>query len=435
MTLPPFRAITARFASPSSGGRLSRSRPHRPMALILAGFLAAAVPGRLAADAAGLRRQVEALGRLTAPPAVHPAEDVSVEAGLKALYFEALPWKGQPTRVFAWLGLPTPVEGRVPGVVLVHGGGGTAFKEWVQRWNRHGFAAISIAVEGQTDDRIAGAPAGSSWRRHPAGGPARQGIYGDGAEPLEEQWMYHAVADVVLANSLLRSLPAVDPARIGVCGISWGGVITATVVGIDPRFAFGIPIYGCGHLQDAANQYGRALGGSVSYREIWDPVLRLDRARMPMLWLSWPEDAHFPLDSQAASYRAASGPRMVALLPGMRHSHPAGWNPPDSYAFAKAVVREGRPWCTQTRLEVKEGAVEVRFASALTLDRASLIVTSGTGFTGQRTWTERPAEVKLRGGEWVVTSTLPPGSTAWFVNVRAGELTVSSEFQEIHPSP
>ena len=39
----------------------------------------------------------------------------------------------------------------------MHGGGGTAFKEWVERWNNHGFAAISIAVEGQTDEKDSGA--------------------------------------------------------------------------------------------------------------------------------------------------------------------------------------------------------------------------------------------------------------------------------------
>ena len=44
-----------------------------------------------------------------------------------------------------------PADSPVPGVVLVHGGGGTAFSEWVTEWTNRGYAAISIAVEGQTD--------------------------------------------------------------------------------------------------------------------------------------------------------------------------------------------------------------------------------------------------------------------------------------------
>ena len=47
-------------------------------------------------------------------------------------------------------------------MVLVHGGGGTAFKEWVEKWNARGYAAISIAVEGQTDKR---SEDGESWEK------------------------------------------------------------------------------------------------------------------------------------------------------------------------------------------------------------------------------------------------------------------------------
>ena len=41
-------------------------------------------------------------------------------------------------------------------------------------------------------------------------------------------------------------------------GVSWGGVITSTVMGIDSRFAFAIPTYGCGHMADAENHWGAA---------------------------------------------------------------------------------------------------------------------------------------------------------------------------------
>jgi hypothetical protein len=35
------------------------------------------------------------------------------------------------------------------------------------------------------------------------------------------------------------------------------------------------------------------------------------------------------------------------------------------------------------------------------------------------------------GAAWRATATLPPGATAWFINVRASGLTVSSDFQEV----
>ena len=124
--------------------------------------------------------------------------------------------------------------------------------------------------------------------------------------------MYHAVADTVLANSLIGSFPEVDAAKVGLMGTSWGGVITSTVIGIDTRFAFAIPTYGCGWLADAENQWGKALHDNALYREVWDPVRWLPNARMPVLWLTWLHDVHFPLTSQSASYRAANRERPIA---------------------------------------------------------------------------------------------------------------------------
>jgi dienelactone hydrolase len=336
--------------------------------------------------------------------------------------------------VFAWVGLPANRSGKVPGMVLVHGGGGTAFKEWVKKWNDRGFAAISIAVEGQTDHRTAIKPKTEAnpqgWQRHPWAGPARKTIYGDSGEALADQWMYHAVADTILANSLLRSMPEVDAARIGVMGISWGGVITSTVIGLDQRFAFAIPTYGCGHLFDAANQYGRALGENELYRQVWDPMVWLDRAKMPVLWFSWPEDPHFPMDCLAACYQATPGLRMVALKPGMKHGHAPAWNPPDSYAFAESVVNSGRPWAGQTRAKAENGIAQAEFTSDKLLDHATLISTTDTGITSGRKWTQSPAKIEKTGRGCLATAQLPAGTTAWFINAHSGELMVSSDYQQ-----
>ncbi|EMI43384.1 alpha/beta hydrolase family protein [Rhodopirellula sp. SWK7] len=384
------------------------------------------------------RQQVLDLAELTEPPKTYDCDDVVAEPGdgnVRAIYYDGLPWKGKPTRVFAWIGMPASKSGeavaesgeKVPGVVLVHGGGGSAFKEWVQKWNSHGFAAISIAVEGQTDQRP---PGGKGWQRHEWGGPQRDGIYGDSSNPLEDQWMYHAVADTILANSLLRSIPEIDADNVGLAGISWGGVITSTVIGIDSRFRFAIPTYGCGHLFDAENQYGRALGNNELYKQVWDPFVRMDRVRMPVEWLSWPGDKHFPLDCQAKCYHAAKGPHLLTLVPGMRHGHGAGWNPPDSYAFAKSVVDEGQPWCRQLSASTSGDQANAVFESSKALDNATLVWTSDSGITGERKWIVSPASVSKSSNAWKVSATLPDDATAWFLNAHSGKLIASSDFSE-----
>lgn len=388
--------------------------------------LASALPCHAAGFAAE-NAMVDDLAKLTTAPAMRDAEGFAPMGGTRAIYFDGLPWKGESIRVFAWIGMPPGHAGKVPGIVLVHGGGGSAFQPWVRQWNSRGFAAISIAVEGQTSERPADDP--RAWVRHESGGPARDGIYGDSGEPLRDQWMYHAVADTILANSLLRSMPGVDPDKVGLMGVSWGGVITSTVIGIDKRFAFAIPTYGCGGLANAPNQYGRALGENPLYQNVWEPLLRLDRATLPVLWFSWPQDLHFPLDCQAVTYRRAPGPRMVTLVPGMGHGHGPAWTRPESYAFAESIVKHGKSWCIQKNLAAAGATVRVDFESTKPLDRAVLVSTTDAGATGSRTWNESPAALTREDGLWRATARLPEGATAWFVNVASGALIASSEYQ------
>lgn len=373
----------------------------------------------------------EALSELTTIPKMWLAEGYDSTDDLAAIYFNGLDWKRKSTRVFAWLGLPEGRTEKVPGVVLVHGGGGTAFKGWVQRWNKRGYAAISIAVEGQTDIENPQGASHSPWIKHKWAGPQRSGIYQDSQLPIEEQWIYHAVADTILANSLLRSLVDVDAEQVGIMGISWGGVITSTVIGLDERFAFAIPTYGCGGLDTAENQYGQSLGNNDIYRQVLDPMLRLSRAKMPTLWFSWPKDSHFPLNNHAQNYLEQSGPHMVSLVPGMGHGHGSAWQRPESYAFADSVTKFGNVWCRQVN-SLRLGRVyKVSFESSKPLDSAELISTVDTGVTGDRTWVQTPLTRPLQDGSvWRVSADVPPESTAWFINVKSGDLVASSDLAE-----
>ena len=371
--------------------------------------------------------KLEELAKQTTPPAVHEGTGFQADGAVKPIFFDALDWEGKPTRVFAWIGLPAGAskEKPVPGVVLVHGGGGTAFKEWVQKWNAEGFAAISIAVEGQTEQQ--GQPP-AKWQRHEHGGPHRPGTYADFAKPLEDQWMYHAVADTILANNLLRSLPEVDPAKVGLMGVSWGGVITSTVIGLDQRFAFAIPTYGCGGLHKAASHYRKHLAKNSLYPILWDPNLRLEKAAMPVLWLSWTGDMHFPMDSLAASRGKVSGVSVFALVPKMKHGHGPAWNRPESYAFAKSVVQDGKPWCVPESTKIDGGTLTAVFHSTKALDAAMLTSTTGTGHTSKRTWIETAAVLKQENGKWIASAPVPAGTTACFMNVTSGKLVATSDY-------
>src|SRR5258708_3562073 len=141
------------------------------------------------ADPTGPMWDVAALG---AAPQTYPADPIRAE-GLKAVFFDGLPYHGHPTRVFAWIGLPKLEPGKkAPGIVLVHGGGGTAFEKWTELWVERGYAAIAFDTCGAIPLHTAD---GKKWQRHDAGGPPGWGGWGPMNEAPENQRTHHPRAD------------------------------------------------------------------------------------------------------------------------------------------------------------------------------------------------------------------------------------------------
>jgi dienelactone hydrolase len=360
---------------------------------------------------------------LSEPPKVYPAQ--TAEPGVRAMYFESVPWKGKPTRVFAYYGAP---EGKkLPAMALIHGGGGTAFAEWVRLWNKRGYAAIAMDTVGTVPDK---ADDGKLWaparKRHEYGGPAGWGDFGSIDEPITDQWSYHAVASAVLAHSLIRSFPEVDPERIGVTGISWGGYLTSIVSGVDPRFRFAAPVYGCGFLgEDSAWLKDFAKLGperAKKWLSLWDPSVYLPDSRMPMLWVTGTNDFAYPLPSLQKSYRLARGQRTLAIRVRMKHNHPDGATPEEIAAYAESIFRKGTP---MPRI-VESAPDVVGYKAKGRVIRAELNYTNDQGRWQDRKWESVPADLDTKRRR--VAAAVPPGATAWYINLFDERgLVVSSE--------
>ncbi|MBI5397742.1 MAG: prolyl oligopeptidase family serine peptidase [Verrucomicrobia bacterium] len=366
------------------------------------------------------------LRALSKPPATHPAPGFETN-GVRAVFFDGLPWKGQPTRVFAWIGLPERKPGqKVPGMVLVHGGGGTAFASWVKLWTSRGYAAIAM-------DTCGAVPRGSygKWQRHDAGGPPGWGGSDQIDEPMEDQWTYHAVADALLAHSLLRSMPVVDASRIGLTGISWGGYLTCIIAGVDDRFRFAVPVYGCGFLGDNSTwlpQFEKmGKEKAAQWLKLWDPSSYLGRAKMPFLWVTGTNDFAYPMDSLQKSYRLPRGSRTVCLRVRMPHGHgAAGEQPKEIHAFADAILRKGAPLARVTRQSCAGGKLEVAFESRSPVVKAELNFTKDSGVWKDRKWETMPAE--LDAPKHKAAATVPAGATVFYLNLTDERgLVVSSE--------
>ena len=277
-------------------------------------------------------------------PAVHPAPEFCTN-GVSAAFFDSVPFYGKPTRFFAYYALPKGASKAkpVPGVVLVHGGGGTAFWNYVKYWNEKGYAAISMDNCGSIPVNEPGKPGGGEhsnyWMRHAWSGPCGWETFREAYEKPEDQWPFHAVATVILSHSFLRSLPEVDASRIGVSGVSWGGYLTCIAASVDHRYRWANPVYGCGFLGDNSvwkEQLDRLGEKGRHWLALWDPSVYLPQATCPFLWVSGQHDFAYPIDSLLKS--AALVKRSHYDVPTrFNHGHNPGFLRPSIVEFAAAM--------------------------------------------------------------------------------------------------
>lgn len=154
--------------------------------------------------------------------------------------------------------------------------------------------------------------------------------------------MYHAVAQTILAHNVLRADAKVDPDRIGIVGVSWGGIITSLVIGYDTRFAFAVPIYGSAYLTEA-----RGTPPAINFKEGKNPQLwlaedRLSQAKMPILWQCENSDIAFTLNSNHHSYLHSlpqNDLTRMSAVHNMHHSHKRAWARHEALAFADAICK------------------------------------------------------------------------------------------------
>jgi len=298
---------------------------------------------------------------------------------LSSLYYENEPYQGKPARVFAYYACPEKVEGKIPAMVLVHGGGGTAFAKWAQLWAERGYAALAMDLAGH----------GPDGHRLPDGGPEQDESCKFKSSHLKDFWTYHAVAAVIRGVSLLARMPEVDPKRIGITGISWGGYLTCIVAGLDDRLKVAVPVYGCGFIHENSVWLSVFQQMSEDERRVWvenfEPSRYLGQARMPVLFINGTNDFAYPLDSYRKSYRLVRRHALCVTV-NMPHSHEDGWAPVEIGLFADQYLRGGAPLARIRSVERKGSHVKVNFTSALPVERAALHYTTDTNEWNQRQW-------------------------------------------------
>ncbi|MDA1275821.1 MAG: GDSL-type esterase/lipase family protein [Verrucomicrobia bacterium] len=336
------------------------------------------------------------LARLSQAPKAEWGESKDL---IQEVYYTGEPFRGKPTRVFAYVGRPAG-EGPFPGMVLVHGGGGRAFEDWARHWAKRGYVAIAMDTAG----------VGPGNKRLEDGGPDQADTtkFRNFTEAeSREMWTYHAVSDVIIAHSLLRSLPEVDPERTGLTGISWGGYLTCITAGVDTRFKVAVPVYGCGFLQDnSVWRDNRLAAMEKDARRLWirqfDPGQHIGRAACPILFLNGTSDFAYPLDSYRKTIEQVK-PELATTAIHLQLKHGHFWEFEIVDAFVDSILRSGTRLAKVGEIRISGDTAIAPILTETPAASAELLYCIDEGPWQPREWKTLPGEI----GNGVISAKLP----------------------------
>ena len=309
--------------------------------------------------------------KLQKAPAYRPSKLAESQVkDLEDILFDGVPYKGKPAPVFAYIGYPkTPMPaGGYPGVLLVHGGGGTAFPDAARLWNKYGFAVLMIDWYNSHPKQEA---------REKRGVVNKLPLPGGNRNDLQTN-----VANMVLAHSLLRSLPKVNQDKTVFVGLSWGSWYGATVAALDNRFKGAVEIY-CGDIKPVKN-HRYLVNGAF-----------LHSAKIPMYWVCSTNDANATPQSLQNAWDVCPTIVNKSIVIRLPHSH-VGFKFPSCFRMADHFAN-GAPMLPKlSKITVKDGV-----ASCKVLNKGKGIIKTVFCYTidrapksKDRKWLEIPAKME-----------------------------------------
>jgi dienelactone hydrolase len=291
---------------------------------------------------------------------------------------------------FAYMGFPsTPVpKGGFPAVVLIHGGGGTAYVQFVRHWVSKGYAVIALDWYNQRPVLENPKAEQNSTKRITLDGGRRQDHVSN-------------VANMIIAHSVLRSQTDVNPEKTAFVGLSWGSWYGAMVAAVDNRFKGGVEIY-CGDVKDTKEFINGRFHHAV---------------KIPLYWVVSTNDQNMTVASITKAFKKCPTTYNRSIVVNLPHAH-VGFLFDSCQRMVSHFVNGTANLPKLSDIKFKDG-----IASAEILDKgkgikkAVLCYTDSKEKYHKRKWQHLPAEIK---GD-IVSAKIPEGAHSYYLSVFDGE--------------
>lgn len=373
---------------------------------------------------------------------------------LSKVLFHSREVNGIPTQVFAVIAKPLKT-GKYPGMLVLHGGGGSAEIEKVRRWASKGYVAVSLDIPGVSNPEQVKNSSGN-WKSY------GYGKHRFTANPdVQSSVCFDGVLAAVQALYLLNNQPEVIQNNIGVSGISWGGYTTTMVCGLVPQaIKAAFSTYGSGFYDAGSTFLPDIEAMPEGERAVWlkylDAGRRAKNIKAPFFIAAATNDNWFYPPAVMATLNAVGAQANHFFAPNASHSAPvsggnipaglnrAGWMQMEETYFDFYLKNTGQVLpVVKTKALSKadvtaEGNYRIRFqvkAETPIVDAALWYSNSKEGWTKKK-WVCIQAETLKNGWYQAV---LPQGAVAglktyYFSSVSdVRPVTVSSKLLTIDP--
>jgi len=232
---------------------------------------------------------------------------------VEEIYYQSREYKGKPVKIFGFYAYPIGAR-NIPAILISHGGGGHAVMSRSVNWAKRGYAVLSIDLPGKGHQRAMSRSTGPDMevpillRTRP--------------DP-KYNYLVHAVAAIRNGITFLTQRSEVDSDRIGMVGLSWGGVLTLLTNGQDKRLKTAVNVFGAGYIPEGCTWQDRFDIKTKKEMDEWysyiDPSLFLKSQNSPILFITGTNDHCYYLPTFQKSFAEVTSPKKMVLIPNLRH--------------------------------------------------------------------------------------------------------------------
>jgi cephalosporin-C deacetylase-like acetyl esterase len=230
------------------------------------------------------------------------------------VYYLSRSYERKSVLIFGYFCYPIHRSGKLPAILLSHGGGGTASLERAVNWASRGYAVLAIDLPGKGENRSGSRSTGPNMDV--------ENLLRTQPDP-SYNYLIHAVAAARNGITFLSKRKEVDPDRIGMIGLSWGGVLTLLTNGQDNRLKAAVNVFGAGYIPEGCTWENIFNAMPVYDKEVWekylDPKNFLATQHAPILFVTGTNDHCYYLTTFQKSYEEVKVAKNIWLIPNLRH--------------------------------------------------------------------------------------------------------------------